>query len=321
MTGGSGGRQGPNGRAPHPATVVQPKPAFGGVAELRPHPATVQAKGLPPHPATVMRRGAPHAAAGAVQPARKTVGQSSSQGTAYRSVGWAIIDPNEQENEKAVVVKNITSANSQRRYDCAWITTTASRNVGPVIKVQSGATIHVHAHGNEETFACTGPNGLAEMLHRKFGDDLAKCVIVLHGCEVGQGNFIEDLLNELHQRKVDGTFDGLTVYAPVGLLMIAEKDGLSYVGKEGTTSSDLRLSEKTVDARFGKIMSLCLPFGQGWKRARLTYKRYMDYSQSPATEVTVHAVAQDTADKGTVAGLIGTTIQSGATLRKETIDE
>lgn len=86
----SGGTQGPNGRPPHPATVVQskpsfgaapqkpphaatvaqPKPSFGGPAQRPPHPATVaQPKATPPkvsarerlspHPATVQRKGSP----------------------------------------------------------------------------------------------------------------------------------------------------------------------------------------------------------------------------------------------------------------------
>jgi hypothetical protein len=41
-------------RPPHPATVVQPKPAFGAVAERPRNPATV-GKAHPPHPATMVQ--------------------------------------------------------------------------------------------------------------------------------------------------------------------------------------------------------------------------------------------------------------------------
>jgi hypothetical protein len=51
------GGPGPGARPPHPATVAQPKPAFGGVPARPPHPATMMrgksAPELPPHPATV----------------------------------------------------------------------------------------------------------------------------------------------------------------------------------------------------------------------------------------------------------------------------
>src|ERR1700727_1673883 len=51
-------------RPPHPATVVQPKPAFGKPAARPPHPATVvqpkpafaKPTARPPHPATVVQR-------------------------------------------------------------------------------------------------------------------------------------------------------------------------------------------------------------------------------------------------------------------------
>lgn len=54
------GREGPNRPPPHPATVAQPKLAFGGVAQRPPHPATVaqpkpafRVAKRPPHPAAV----------------------------------------------------------------------------------------------------------------------------------------------------------------------------------------------------------------------------------------------------------------------------
>ncbi|WP_437603055.1 hypothetical protein WMF28_15655 [Sorangium sp. So ce590] len=63
----------PNARAPHPATVAQPRPALGGVAPRPPHPATVAQPrpalgGMaprPPHPATVAQ---PRPALGGMAP-------------------------------------------------------------------------------------------------------------------------------------------------------------------------------------------------------------------------------------------------------------
>ena len=73
----------PAARPPHPATVVQKKPAFGAPAARPPHPATVvQPKpafgapaGRPPHPAMVVQRKPAIGTPGAVAPHSASIAQ------------------------------------------------------------------------------------------------------------------------------------------------------------------------------------------------------------------------------------------------------
>jgi len=188
------------------------------------------------------------------KPAQPIVTQS--KGTIQR-FAWALHDSRDM-SKSDVVDENLNRAKvrylrSETINDAPDKVRLFSRTL-----LNEGEAIHLHAHGHDTGLANISAATLANVLTAKFGlEALAGRVIVMHSCNTGSKTYGADVLKQLVQfaRTDRVSLTGTTVFAPENYLVV-EKNGLSYVAKEGVGLGDLRTEPRDQHLQ---------PLGDGWK--------------------------------------------------------
>lgn len=275
------------GMAPHVAAAVsrpavQPSPAPHGARPVAPHvqralaataprppaahvrtataPPPPSPKGAPPaRPSPVAPRTAQPALASPVRPpvASHVARALGRNGGTLQPFGWAIHDSRDMDHSD-VVDENLRRATG--RYSGVETTTDPDKEDDPWQPIlQDGEVIHIHAHGHPENVGGFGAPGMARELVRKFqAQGLNGRTIVFHSCEVGQGNFLENLLTNLEREAQNRGVKliGTRAFAPTNFLVV-NSDGRSFVAKENALASAMR-EESTRGSSLRQ-------YGKGWK--------------------------------------------------------
>ena len=150
--------------------------------------------------------------------------------------GWAILD-SASADDPQIVRTNLQ--NAANYYTASSVSIDPERVVNPAqIRLGAGEVVHIHGHGTAAGLGGFAAASLAREVLRKFGLAALKGrTILLHGCQVGSGNFLTNFLNALANNNLQG-WNKTRVLAPVNLMVVNEQ-GISMVAKNGVNAGQL----------------------------------------------------------------------------------
>lgn len=217
--------------APLPSAQPSPIPRASG-----PKPNGNGHKTLQPSPSQARRSPPARPALGTdpkVRAAHAKANQPHPGGRIAQRYSWGVLDSKDKNNQ--IVHGNIARATKSNNAD---IVTDPNKikSYQNKVSLSGGEVVHIHAHGAEDRVAGFGANSFATELKKKFAD-LKGRTIMFHSCEVGQKDYLKNLLTALMDDE-GKEWDGTRVLAPKRFLIV-DNNGISIVSRDGVKESAL----------------------------------------------------------------------------------